>query len=299
MNPINSSLPFKSFSNKIILYENDVKNPYLENNSIKLSNNNSNNDFNLSSKAYAVITSYFESISKNKNNQEVSLRNEDNYRTKVKKSQYIISNITCIRNVNEVTLQFFYYQSNSRFRPSSFAAKNFRNSYINTSNNTDNSIINKSSIINNLLIILEKIYGCRVHIVANRVHYPYINADILAKYLGKNANRNNFIHMWKSIVNNPVLNANLLNTFIIGIKITVRGRLTTERVIPRKTSKSVVIGTFSPKNIPKNLKVNIDRGLVHLKNKTGAFTITSEICNIIKTTAPKIKIKNFPCNFQY
>lgn len=73
----------------------------------------------------------------------------------------------------------------------------------------------------------------------------------------------------------------------MGIKITVRGRLITERVIPRKTSKSVVIGTFSPKNIPKNLKVNIDRGLVHLKNKTGAFTITSEICNIVKTTEIK------------
>lgn len=143
MNPINPSLPFKSFSNKIILYENDVKNPYIENNSIKLSNNNSNNDFNLgalrTSKAYSVITSYFESISKNHVNKEVSLRNrnEDNYRTKIKKSQYIISDITCIQNVNEVTLQFFYYQSNPKFRRN-------KNSNINTSNNTNNSIINKS-----------------------------------------------------------------------------------------------------------------------------------------------------------
>lgn len=251
------------------------------------------------SKAYLAITNYFENprawdntdLRINTANKAELLQQPQPF-WKSKKPQYIISDIKCIYQGNDVTLQFFYYTYSpiSSFNPGVTASDSNKKNNINLDVSVHSSTVSQPKnrfIINNLSIILQKIYGCRVHVICNRVHYPYINAQILCQYLGYNANKNTFIHIWKSIINNPVLNANSLNAFIVGIKIIVQGRLITERIIPRITSKSVVIGTFSPKNIEKNLEVNIDRGKVHLKNKIGAFTITSEICIILRKADQK------------
>lgn len=164
---------------------------------------------------------------------------------------------------NKVEIKFFYY-------------------YIENNNKSNNPIFNKK-VIQNLIIILELLYNKKVYIIINRVHYPYINAQIISEYLGIKSETNTFINFKRSIIKNTVLQINNLPAFIVGIKIQVHGRLITERLIPRKTEKYKIIGTFTINNI-KTIHKNIIicKGQINIKNELGAFTITVELAQIYK-----------------
>jgi ribosomal protein S3 len=171
----------------------------------------------------------------------------------------LISKINYKNSQNKVEIQFFFYFIDS---------KNTKNLDYN------NTTINKIDI-KNLSILLENIYEKKVCLVINRIYYPYINAQILSEYLGMKSQSNTFINFKRSIIKNTVLQINNLSAFIVGIKIQVHGRIITERVIPRKTQKYKILGTFTSKNANKQIK--IDKGQIHLKNELGAFTITVEL----------------------
>lgn len=288
--------------------KNDIKNPLLLIKNKEFINNiwNFKNTYVLRSRVSNAINNYFSSI----NRHNIIIRKyfkKSRYwgwilrRLYSKYPQYIISDISYKINGNSLTLQFFYYAHNSiyKFNNKKFGQKNksrirFTNrksaSYQKIFKDPSSSLVNyyhKNNYVKNLIVILQKIYGCRVNIICNRLHYPYINANILAQYLWKNANRKNFIHIWKTIIRKPIFfdSRTRLSAFIVGIKIKIGGRLITQRVIPRKTSKSVVIGTFSPQIIKEyrdNNKVSIDMHKLNLKNRIGAFTITTKICSILR-----------------
>lgn len=298
-------------NNNLILYQSNINNP-----------DYTNNFHAAKDKANSIIQDYFDSITPTKkalltSSREKALltfsekvRNRKTNTTikkniNIRSGQYIISDIKYYyNNNNEITLQFFYFfkeHRNIKALQNSYQSFNIKDSALANKNSNFSVETDKDSKLwnyNNLSIVLQKIYSCKVNIIINKVHYPYINADILCKYLAFNANRNNFIHIWKSIANNPALGRNNLNSFLVGIKIIINGRLITESVIPRKTSKSVVIGTLRPRNIfgssaDNNIITNIDKAKINFKNKIGAFTIHAEICTVRNNSEVVLRLLNY------
>lgn len=175
----------------------------------------------------------------------------------------LISEINFKNSQNKVEIQFFYYFINNK-----------HTKYI----EYVDPIINKMDL-KNLSTLLGKIYEKEVYIVINRVYYPYMNAQILSEYLAIKSQSNTFINFKRSIIKNTVLQTYNLCAFIVGIKIQVHGRIITERVIPRKTQKYKILGTFHSKN---NKQIIVDKGQTNLKNELGQLTIKVEIAQLIK-----------------
>lgn len=105
-----------------------------------------------------------------------------------------------------------------------------------------------------------------VSIVLTRVHYPYMNSSILAKYLIHNSSANTFIHFRNAILKYPKFARNGLPSHICGIRIQLSGRLATERIIPRVTKNVGVFGSLSNASY-------VDYASHTQKNYLGTFTI--------------------------
>lgn len=192
----------------------------------------------------------------------------------LKNKNILISNIQFTTTANRVEIQFFYYMN---FRPTFFPWKKsaamhsdleHKNKWNSTTSRTYKSREMLSFVSN-----LENLYQKEVKLHINRVHYPYVNAQILSQYLCNNANSNNFIEFTESIFLYPRINAFLLPYYIVGIKLTLHGRLITERQIPRKTTNIKVQGTLSS----VKSKITKDVGTTTIKNELGQFTLRVEI----------------------
>jgi hypothetical protein len=147
---------------------------------------------------------------------------------------------------NKVTIQMFYYNNEKH-------------------NKKDESkkIVSEFTLIplsNNIT----SIYNKEVSLVFTRIHYPYINSSIFAKYLAHNAPTNTFVHFQDSIITYVSRNASELPSYISGIKIELAGRLLTERVVPRITTKAIQFGSFFSQ---------VDYAKYTTKNELGTFTI--------------------------
>lgn len=253
----------------------------------KIINNNSNNTNNNFNKAVLHEINNKDLISKNLINTYFDNSNfvDNNEKNKVK-NYILISKPEINHSVESVNVNLFYYLSN----------KEKANAFID-----NNKVVNLSKV-------LSTIYGKSVNINMTRIHYPYLNSNILSKYLSKNASTNNFQHFVDSIITYPNLsfasndniysatsseNNNTLNSFITNITIQLSGRLVTEKVIPRVTKKisristnQVSIGTKLKSygfNENSERNVFIDKSSFTSKNHLGTFTvkvsITSLICN--------------------
>ena len=66
-----------------------------------------------------------------------------------------------------------------------------------------------------------------------------------------------------NIINNP-----LTSTKVTGIKIRVSGRLNKEKIVPRKTVKTIQIGNLNKKSVSF-----VDSGSYLSKNKKGSFNV--------------------------
>ena len=113
---------------------------------------------------------------------------------------------------------------------------------------------------------ITQIVNKEVSIVLTRVHYPYMNSSILAKYLAHNSPANTFIHFRNAILKYPRFAKSHLPSHICGIRIQLSGRLATERVIPRVTKNANVFGSLSNADY-------IDYAYHTRKNYLGTFTI--------------------------
>lgn len=114
--------------------------------------------------------------------------------------------------------------------------------------------------------------GTRIALRPIRIHQPYQNAQILARYLALNGNRHGFNRMQNTLLNVvPFVRADLTNaplpSHITGIKVQLSGLLTTQRQAPRKTVSSAQAGTFHGVN------VHTDYGLSENKSRLGAFCV--------------------------
>lgn len=131
--------------------------------------------------------------------------------------------------------------------------------------------------INNLGDLLSKLFKRPVELRFIKIGNPYLDRNILAEYIGKNASLYNFRRLKNNAIRNTnivkhldsynILNTNLPSD-IIGLKITFSGRLITERLRPRKTVSTAKIGSFT-----SDKKLFIEYGSYTDKNIRGTFTV--------------------------
>jgi len=127
--------------------------------------------------------------------------------------------------------------------------------------------------------ILSKFLKKPVELNLIRLHYPYFDSNILVNLLGIMINKVKLRIIIRKLFANTVIknlsnvnlnrNNNIIPAFLSGINIRVAGRLLTQRVVPRKTVKTVIRGASA------RSKVNFrDIATYSNKNRRGAFSIT-------------------------
>ena len=214
----------------------------------------------LNNNAVSMINSYFGGLTNNTiMNNSKTFQTGDISNTSTN-TQFIISKPYFSHTNHKVTIQLFYYSS----------PMNVVTSAVSSNNEYDTFKKN----ISGLSTALAQLFQKEVNLITIRLHYPYLNSDILTKYLAYNASSNTFINFQEAILTNPSLHNTSLPAHISGIKVQVSGRLVTETVVPRVTVKSCLIGSFSVNN-PFQF---IDFSKFTTKNELGAFTVKVWIC---------------------
>jgi len=130
--------------------------------------------------------------------------------------------------------------------------------------------------INNLGLILTKLYNRPVELHLNKLTYPYLDRHILSQYVRLLTQKYNFKRIKKRLFRNiPLTNHEIrynndkMISYITGIKIEISGRLITERARPRQTISTAKMGSF----IKRNKKTSLDYRLHTFKNSNGALTV--------------------------
>ena len=163
----------------------------------------------------------------------------------------------------------------SRFRR--FKKTTSKINFIKLSNyNLTKIFSNKFNILCN---ILSNLFKKPVELNLIRLHYPYLDSNILVNLLGIMINKIKLRILIRKLFENTVIknlktvnlnrNNNIIPAFLSGINIKVAGRLLTQRVVPRKTVKNIIRGASA------RSKVNfLDVARYSNKNRRGAFSIT-------------------------
>lgn len=147
------------------------------------------------------------------------------------------------------------------------------------SKDSNSFLIKNSNKLNKICNILSLYFKKPVELELVRLHYPYFNNNILVNLLGIIINRIKVRFIMKklfkkAIIKNPTkLNRKnrltIIPSFLSGINIRIAGRLLTNRIVPRKTIKTIRRGALA------RGKVNfLDIARFTNKNKRGAFSIT-------------------------
>lgn len=147
-----------------------------------------------------------------------------------------------------------------------------------------NQALNNSTI-NSLGEVLSKLYKSPVELRLVRLHYPYLNSYILAQYIAMNTRKYNLKAITNSLFTRVQLSGSdstpLLPAQILGLKVKISGRLTTQRSVPRQTVQTVQIGSFSSSTVAQSAGKSgatqavgtVEYAAYSSKNKKGAFTV--------------------------
>jgi hypothetical protein len=255
-------------------------------NTIKLINTNINNNNNQEVKKEIKINinKYIKSISKynsetvkyqnivyqfNKNNkgiQNSSVGINKNVFTLLESTflslSCLISKPIIVITPNKVVIQLFYYLNQFY---------------------SNNKLLNNNDKLQSLCLNLSKIYKKPVELELDRLHYPYYDCNILSNMIGLISNIvklrfiiKNLFRIAKIKKNNNFINKySIIPSYLSGFKIRVAGRLLTQRVIPRKTVKTIQRGTLA-----RGKAQFVDSARFSNKNKRGSFSITVTIGHI-------------------
>lgn len=132
----------------------------------------------------------------------------------------------------------------------------------------------------NLCEILSNLFKKPVELDLIRLHYPYNDSNILANFLAIMINKIKLRIIIKKLFGNAILKnkkfsntktnkLNILPSFLSGINIKIAGRLLNNRIVPRKTVKTIRRGSVAKG------KINyLDVARSTNKNKRGAYSIT-------------------------
>lgn len=143
--------------------------------------------------------------------------------------------------------------------------------------------------LNLLCLILSRIFKKPVELDLIRLHLPYFDDNILVKAIGimsKEVNARNIFNiiftktkistLFKNPLKSSYSSTGGVNSYLGGIKIRIGGRLMTQRVIPRLTTRVTQKGAIT------RGKINyINSSRVNLKNKRGAHSITVTMTHLI------------------
>lgn len=146
-------------------------------------------------------------------------------------------------------------------------------------------LFNQNNIqkLNLLCLILSRILKKPVELDLIRLHLPYYDDNILVKAIGIMSKDINIRHIFNIIFTKTKIATLLkssktggINSNLAGIKIKISGRLMTQRVIPRLTTRVIQKGAIT------RGKINyINSSRVNLKNKRGAHSITVTMSHLI------------------
>jgi hypothetical protein len=154
---------------------------------------------------------------------------------------------------------------------------------------TKKSRLNRNSI-NNLGEIMTRLYIQPVQLRLIRLSYPFLDAHILRQYIRFNRQDYKFVNITNKlfgslfVIKRPNRKLSLISklpSHILGLKIRISGRLTSERSRPRFTVQTAETGTFSKNNLSL-LQVRSSTA----KNKKNRFTVKvwlNQRANVKKT----------------
>ncbi len=140
--------------------------------------------------------------------------------------------------------------------------------------------------LNNLCTILSRLLKKSIELDLVRLHLPYFDDNILVKAIGIMSKKIHVRNIIKYIfsktvihskrVNNLTNKGSIIPSFLSGIKIKIGGRLMSQRVIPRLSTRIIQRGAIAKG------KVNyVDWSRVNLKNKRGAYSITVTMSHVL------------------
>lgn len=176
---------------------------------------------------------------------------------------------------DKVIINLFYFVPVARPRQKKY--KNLRFNKFKTKTRQFKNLALNNNSINNLGDLLTKVFGRFVELRFVKLHYPYLDRTILAKYIAINAKKYNSRRIKRMILSKSPILENTeskrvlkykLPSYILGVKIKISGRLITERVRPRKTTFIGKTGSFA-----SGKGSLMDFGSYTEKNKHGAFTV--------------------------
>ena len=140
--------------------------------------------------------------------------------------------------------------------------------------------------LNLLCGILSRIFKKPVELDLIRLHLPYFDENILVKAIGIMSKDINVRHIFNIIFTKTkiaypktLLNSSRIggiNSYLAGIKIRISGRLMSQRVIPRLTTRVIQKGAITRGKIKY-----INSSRVTLKNKRGSHSITVTMSHLI------------------
>lgn len=199
---------------------------------------------------------------------------------------YLISKPIIEITPDKITLVLFCYKLNKDI------IYNDNNKLLNKNKGINQSTKETVNLIENidriklriLSLILRKLFKKTVELEIIRLYYPFYNSNIFVNLLSKTLNKikiNRILYKFfdKANIFNPnkLIGRKISNipSFVSGIKIRIAGRLMTQRIVPRKTVK-----TISKGNLSRNKTIYLEKCRFTNKNKRGAFNVTVIIGHI-------------------
>ena len=195
---------------------------------------------------------------------------------------YLISKPIFEFSPNKVIIHLFYFH----IRPKKLIIR-YKNRYNGLFKRKIRYLRDKVSILNKKINriklqliskILRKFFKKAIELEIVRLNYPFYNTNIFVNLLGKMINKIKLRRILrrffkKAKIFNPtkIIGKKISKTpsFLAGVKIRVAGRLLTQRIIPRKTVKTITKGSLARGKV-----IFLDKGRFTSKNKRGAFSIT-------------------------
>lgn len=167
----------------------------------------------------------------------------------------ILASHPVISMTNNVTVIHVFYYSHSNI--------NSKLDYVNV------------NTLNSLGELLSNILNSNVELRFVKLYYPFIEAYILAQYISKELALVKWNEVQRRLTSSilPVkstYDANILSgiSYIMGVKVSLSGRLINEPSLPRQTTKSFSLGSF--KNHPESI---LTQGKHTAVNAKGSFTV--------------------------
>jgi len=168
----------------------------------------------------------------------------------------LISKPIIVITPNKVVIQLFYYLNQFY---------------------SNNKLLNNNDKLQSLCLNLSKIYKKPVELELDKLYYPYYDSNILSNMIGLISNIVKLRFIIKKLfriakikkTNKFINKYSIIPSYLSGFKIRVAGRLLTQRVIPRKTVKTIQRGTLA-----RGKAQFVDSARFSNKNKRGSFSIT-------------------------